>query len=70
MWNVPSDLSLSGVYFPPLLAAFVLALFAASLLQKWLDRSGYSEIFLNHSLVYFSLATIFTVVFASTIFPT
>lgn len=69
MWFVPSEFSISGIYFPPLLLAGILGLGAAVATREWLGQSDFARSFANPPLVFFALTTIYTVVFGSTLFP-
>jgi hypothetical protein len=69
MWFVPSEFSISGIYFPPLLLAGICGLAAAVATHKWLGQSELARAFANPPLVFFALTTIYTVVFGSTLFP-
>jgi hypothetical protein len=70
MLFVPSEMSIGGIYFPPLLLAAILGVVAASMTQKWMDQSGFAEAFANPSLVFLSLSTIYTVLLTLTVLPT
>ncbi len=69
MWFVPSEFSISGIYFPPLLLAAIMGLVAAVATRKWLGGTELAKAFANPPLVFFALTTIYTVIFGSTLFP-
>lgn len=67
---MPHDLFFGDVYIPPLLAAAILALIAASFTSRLMTARGMMAHFANPPLVFLSLAVIFTVIFGSTVFRT
>ena len=66
---MPSDVEIMGVYIPPLLAAWVVAMVASSLTATALERQGLAARFSHPPLAFFAMVVIFTVFFASTLFP-
>ncbi len=67
---MPHDLFFGDVYIPPLLAAAILSLIAASLTTRFMTSRGIMVHFANPPLVFMALSIIFTVLFGSTLFPT
>ena len=67
---MPNDISLAGVYVPPLLVAAVAGLVAASLTSRVLNRTGWVKHLSNPPLVYVAMVALYTVLFGSTVFPT
>ena len=66
---MPHDLVIGDVYMPPLLAAGIVAMIAASLTGKLMRNTGVMAMFANPALVFFSLTVVYTVVLGSTLFP-
>ena len=66
---MPHDLFIGDVYIPPLLAAAILALIAASYGTRFMREKDLMQHFANPPLVFISLTVIFTVAFSSSIFP-
>ncbi len=58
----PSDFSIGGVYFPPLLIAALLGTAAAWLTAQLLNRYRLSRFFAYPPLVFLALTVIYTVV--------
>lgn len=67
---MPSDLNLMGVYVPPLLAAWVFGMVAASLTVQTLNRQGLAAHFSSPPLTFVGLVVIYTILFGITFFPT
>jgi hypothetical protein len=67
---MPNDIDIMGVYIPPLLAAWVFGLLAATLTAEVLNRNGLAARFSNPPLAFISFVVIYTVLFGSTVFPT
>ena len=53
--NVPSEVQILGVYFPPLLVAIVAGLLCAMVLAKLLNLTGFSRFFWHPPLAYAAL---------------
>lgn len=66
---MPNDISILGVYIPPLLVSFMFGLGAASLTLRLLSNRGLVKYFSNPQLVFFATTAIYTVVLSSTVFP-
>ena len=69
MQLVPHEISISGVYFPPLLFAGVLGVIAAWLTVALLNRYRLSRFFFYPPLVFVALAVIYMTVFATFVTP-
>ena len=69
MENIPSEFSIGGVYFPPLLLASVLGVLAAWVMAMLLNRYRLTRIFFYPPLVFLALAVIFTGVVGTFIIP-
>ena len=67
---MPNDISLMGVYIPPLLAAWLFGMLAASLTAQAISHYGLGQKFSNPPLTFLGLVVIYTVVLGSTVFPT
>jgi hypothetical protein len=57
---VPSEVSIAGVYFPPLLLAGILGMILAWLTAMLLNRYRLSRFFAYPPVVFIALAVIFT----------
>ena len=66
---VPHEISIGGVYFPPLLLAAAIGIAAALVTGSLLNRYRLSRYFTNPPLVMVSLMIIYTTVVGSTILP-
>jgi len=53
--NVPSEVQILGVYFPPLLVAIVAGLLCAMVLAKLLNLTRFSRFFWHPPLAYAAL---------------
>ena len=53
--NVPTEMQILGLYFPPLFVGIVAGLLCALGLAKLLNRSGHSRFFWHPPLALFSL---------------
>ena len=60
MHYVPSEFTLGGVYFSPLLIASVLGVLAAAITVTLLNRYRLSRFFYYPPLIFFALAIIYT----------
>lgn len=67
---MPNDINLMGVYIPPLLAAWVFGMLAASLTAKYISNHGLAPKFSSPPLTFLGLVVIYTVILGSTVFPT
>lgn len=67
---IPSEISIGGVYFPPLLLAGILGVVAATATAYLLNRYRLSRFFLNPPLVYLALAVIYTAFIGTFLIPT
>ena len=65
MQLIPSEFSIAGVYFPPLLIAGLLGAVAAWLTAQLLNRYRLSRFFAYPPLVFLALAVIYTVAFGT-----
>jgi hypothetical protein len=66
---MPHDAVIMGVYIPSLLVAAAAGILAATLTALLLNKYGFSTRFSNPPLAYVGFAAIYTVIFASTVFP-
>jgi hypothetical protein len=69
MHFVPSEISIGGVYFPPLLLAAILGVTAAVLTASGLNRYRLSRFFTNPPLVFLALATLYTALIGTFLIP-
>ena len=60
MQFVPSEFTIGGVFFPPLLIASILGVTAAALSALFLNRYRLSQYFFYPPLVFLALAMIYT----------
>ena len=66
---MPTDFSILGVYFPPLLVAALVGLAAASATLRLMEHRGLVVHFSHPALVFFALVAIYTVIISSTVIP-
>jgi hypothetical protein len=66
---IPSEFSIGGVYFPPLLIASLLGFFAAWLTTQLLNRYRLSRYFAYPPLVLLALAVIYSLFFGTFVIP-
>jgi hypothetical protein len=66
---IPSEFSIGGVYFPPLLIASLLGFFAAWLTTQLLNRYRLSRFFAYPPLVLLALAVIYSLLFGTFVIP-
>jgi hypothetical protein len=66
---VPSEFSIGGVYFPPLLIAAIIGFAAAWLTALLLNRYRLSRFFFYPPLVLLALAVIYTVIIGTFVIP-
>jgi hypothetical protein len=69
MTLIPSEFTIGGVYFPPLLIAAILGLLLAWLTAQMLNRYRLSRFFSYPPLVFLALAVIYTVVIGTFAIP-
>ena len=66
---VPSEFTLGGVYFPPLLIAGFLGVLAASMTVMLLNRYRLSRFFYYPSMIFLALAGIYTGLIGTFLIP-
>jgi hypothetical protein len=66
---IPSEFSIGGVYFPPLLIASLLGFFAAWLTTQLLNRYRLSRFFAYPPVVLLALAVIYSLFFGTFVIP-
>lgn len=66
---IPSEFSIGGVYFPPLLIASLIGFFAAWLTTQLLNRYRLSRFFAYPPLVLLALAVIYSLFFGTFVIP-
>ena len=66
---IPSEFSIGGVYFPPLLIASLLGFFAAWLTTLFLNRYRLSRFFAYPPVVLLALAVIYSVFLGTFVIP-
>ena len=66
---IPSEFTIGGVYFPPLLLAGVLGVAAAVLTAYLLNRYRLSRFFFYPPLVFLALAVIYTSIIGTYVIP-
>ena len=69
MQYIPSEFSISGVYFPPLLIAALIGVLAALLTALLLNRYRLSRFFFYPPLVFLALAVIYTGLIGTFLIP-
>ena len=69
MLLIPSEFSIGGVYFPPLLIASLLGFFAAWLTTQLLNRYRLSRFFAYPPVVLLALAVIYSLFFGTFVIP-
>jgi len=67
--NIPSEFSISGVYFPPLLVAAILGTITAVFLARLLNTYHLSNYFFYPPLAFAAFVMIFTVIYGIFIIP-
>ncbi len=67
--HTPRELDFRGIYLPPLLPATVLGLLAAWFTAQQLSRMGLARHFEQPLLAFLAFTLIYTVVFATVLFP-
>lgn len=67
--QTPRELELRGIYLPPLLPATILGLLAAWFTAQQLSRLGYARHFEQPLLAFLAITIIYTVLFATLLFP-
>ena len=61
MFPIPSEISIGGVYLPPMLLAFLLGLIAAVFTARWMNRRRLGRYLANPSLAFLSMIVIYTI---------
>jgi len=69
MRPLPSDVDIAGIYFPPLLLAFLLAVAATLLTLYLLNRSRLSRFFIYPMVVHLAIVSIYTVFIGTFVIP-
>ena len=69
MGLIPSEVSLGGVYFPPLFLAGLLGAFAAAATAYSLNRYRLSRFFYYPPVVFLALAVIYTGLIGTILIP-
>lgn len=67
--NIPSEFSISGVYFPPLLVAAILGIITAVFAGRLLNSYRLANYFFYPPIVFVALVMIFTVLHGILIIP-
>lgn len=65
MIPIPHEFNIAGVYLPPMLIAAVLAVVAALVTTRWLDRKRVTRYFAYPPLVSLSLMVVYTVLIST-----
>jgi len=60
MFGVPHEISISGVYFPPMLLAAILGVAATGLTAVLLNRYRLARFFVSPPLIFLSLSILYT----------
>ncbi len=60
MFGVPHEISISGVYFPPMLLAAILGVAAAAFTAVLLNRYRLSRFFVYPPLIFVALSILYT----------
>ena len=66
---MPHEISLTGIFMPPLFVASILGVIAAILTARFLNRHKFSKYFYYPPLVFVALAIIYTVLIGTLIIP-
>ncbi len=66
---IPSDVDIGGVYYPPLLLAFIIAVIAMVLTGYLLNRYRLSRFFMFPMLTGAAIVTIYTVLISTFLLP-
>jgi hypothetical protein len=69
MQFIPSEISLGGVYFPPLFLASLLGMSAAAVTALALNRYRLSRFFYYPPVVFLALAVIYTALIGTFVIP-
>lgn len=69
MQFIPHEFSIAGVYFPPLLIAAILAVLAAWVTVRLLNRYRLSRYFYQPPLVFIALVVIYTGLIGTFVVP-
>jgi hypothetical protein len=65
----PAELSMGGIFLPPLFVSSIFAVIFAGMSASWLNRKRLSKYFFYPPLVFVSLLVIYTVLIGTFIFP-
>ncbi len=60
MFGIPHEISIAGVYFPPMLLAAILGVAAAGLTAVLLNRYRLSRFFVYPPLIFLALSILYT----------
>jgi hypothetical protein len=60
MFDVPHEISISGVYFPPMLLAGMLGVLLTIATARLLNRYRLSRFFVSPPLIFLALAVLYT----------
>ena len=69
MHFIPSEVSIGGVYFPPLLLACTLGVVLAALSALLINKHRLSRYFYNPPLVFLALAALYTGLISTFLIP-
>ena len=69
MSGVPTELTVGGVYLPPMLVAGMLGVLLASLTARLLNRYRWSRFFFYPPLVFVALTVLYTVAVGYVLVP-
>ena len=69
MTGVPTELTVGGVYLPPMLVAGMLGVLLASLTARLLNRYRLSRFFFYPPLVFVALTVLYTVAIGYVLIP-
>jgi len=69
MHNIPTEVSIGGVYFPPLLLAGILGVFVAAISVVLLNRYDLARHFYSPPLVFVLMVVFYTGLIATFIIP-
>jgi hypothetical protein len=69
MTGVPTELTVGGVYLPPMLVAGMLGVLLASLTARLLNRYRWSRFFFYPPLVFVALTVLYTVTIGYVLIP-
>jgi hypothetical protein len=69
MTGVPTELTVGGIYLPPMLVAGMLGVLLASLTARLLNRYRWSRFFFYPPLVFVALTVLYTVTIGYVLIP-